>query len=164
MLGKSCVVYFSASGVTEKIATLLAKGIGSDLYKIHPVEPYTKKDLNWLNPRSRSSVEMKNKSFRPEMTIALDGVEQYDYIFVGFPIWWYVAPTIVNTFLEKYDLTGKHVIPFATSGSSGMGNTCAELAPSCPGAILHEGKRFKKKASLQELVDWAEDETQRLDK
>lgn len=156
-MSRTLVAYFSASGVTEGLAKKLADGIGADLYEICPAVPYTTADLDWTNSQSRSSVEMKDKSFRPEITGKVENMDQYDCIFVGFPIWWYVAPTIINTFLEQYDLSGKTVIPFATSGSSGMGNTNQELKGSCPGAVLKEGKRFASNAGAEELKNWAEE-------
>ncbi len=157
MANKILVAYFSASGVTENLAQKLSDTIGADLHKIQPETPYSSADLDWQNPNSRSSIEMKkNKAFRPPIANQVQKMEQYDTIFLGFPIWWYVAPTIINTFLERYDLTGKTVIPFATSGSSGMGNTNAELLPSCHGAILKDGKRFAAHASEAELKAWAE--------
>jgi len=155
-MSKTLVAYFSASGVTKKLAERLAGAIGADVHEIVPAEPYTPADLNWQNPRSRSSVEMKDKSSRPAVASKVDDMGQYDTIFVGFPIWWYVAPTIVNTFLEQYDLTGKTVVPFATSGMSGMGNTNAELAGSCTGALLKDGRRFDANARESELANWAE--------
>ncbi|HIX60031.1 MAG TPA: NAD(P)H-dependent oxidoreductase [Candidatus Blautia gallistercoris] len=155
-MSKKLVAYFSASGVTAGVAERLARAIGADLYEIRPEVPYTEADLNWMDKKSRSSVEMNDKSFRPAIAGKAEGMEQYDTIFVGFPIWWYVAPTIINTFLEQYDLKGKTVVPFATSGSSGMGNTNRELAPSCPGAVLLEGKRFPASAGEEELKAWAE--------
>ncbi len=154
---KSLVAYFSASGVTAALASRLAEAIGADTYEIRPETPYTDADLDWTNPRSRSSVEMKDKSFRPPIAGEVPDTSRYDVVFVGFPIWWYVAPTIVNTFLEKCDLNGKTVVPFATSGSSGMGRTVQELAPSCKGAALKEGKRFSAKASAKELKAFAEE-------
>ena len=154
-MSKKLVAYFSASGVTAGVAERLARAIGADLYEIRPEVPYTEADLNWMDKKSRSSVEMNDKSFRPAIAGKAEGMEQYDTIFVGFPIWWYVAPTIINTFLEQYDLKGKTVVPFATSGSSGMGNTNRELAPSCPGAVLLEGKRFPASAGEEELKAWA---------
>lgn len=154
-MGKTLVAYFSASGVTAKLAQSLAGAIGADLFEIRPETPYTDADLDWNNLKSRSSVEMNDKSFRPGIANRVDHMEQYDRIFVGFPIWWYVAPTIINTFLEQYDLTGKKVIPFATSGSSGMGSTNQELATSCKGADLVEGKRFNSNAKPAELTAWA---------
>jgi len=155
-MSKVLVAYFSASGVTAKLAQRLAEVTGADLYEIQPEVPYTKADLDWRDKNSRSSVEMNDKAFRPAVTGSVADMAQYDVIFTAFPIWWYVAPTIVNTFLEQYDLSGKTVIPLATSGSSGMGNTNKELAGSCPGADLKEGKRFDADASAEELKAWAE--------
>lgn len=153
---KILVAYFSASGITAKLAEHLATAIEADLHEIQPEIPYTKADLDWMDKKSRSSVEMQDKSFRPAIANKVQNMEQYDTIFVAFPIWWYVAPTIVNSFLEQYNLTGKMIIPLATSGGSGMGNTTKELAPSCKGAILQEGKRFSANTSEQELLKWAE--------
>lgn len=155
---KALVAYFSASGVTGQLAKKLANAIGADLHEIIPAQKYTQADLDWTNPKSRSSVEMNDKAYRPEIANRVENMEQYDTIFVGFPIWWYVAPTIINTFLEQYDLAGKKIIPFATSGSSGMGNTNKELAASCKGATLLEGKRFGTDAGESELKAWAEEQ------
>lgn len=155
-MAKILTAYFSASGVTAKLAQRFAKAVNSDLFEIKPVKPYTNADLNWMDSSSRSSVEMKNKSFRPEIAEKVENMEQYDIIFVAFPIWWYVAPTIINTFLEQYDLTGKVIVPMATSGGSGMGKTNSELEPSCKGAVLKEGKRFAANAGEDELKKWAE--------
>lgn len=155
-MSKALVAFFSASGVTAKLAENLSKAIGADLHEIKPQTPYTKDDLNWMNKKSRSSVEMSDKSFRPAVANKVENMADYDVIFVAFPIWWYVAPTIINTFLEQYDLTGKTVVPLATSGGSGMGSTNSELAPSCKGADLKEGKRFAANASAAELKSWAE--------
>jgi flavodoxin len=154
-MSKVLVAYFSASGVTAKLAEHLAKAIGADLHEIKPEIPYTDADLDWMNKKSRSSVEMADKSFRPAVVNKVNSMAGFETIFVAFPIWWYVAPTIINTFLEQYDLSGKTIIPLATSGSSGMGNTNQELAPSCPGAILKEGKRFAADAGEDELKAWA---------
>lgn len=154
-MSKQLVAYFSASGVTAKVARSLSEGIGADLYEIEPAVPYTGEDLDWMNKKSRSSIEMSNPSSRPAVRSKLSGMEQYDTLFVGFPIWWYVAPTIINTFLESYDLTGKTIIPFATSGGSGMGRTNEKLMPSCPNARLLEGKVFKQSISKAELSAWA---------
>lgn len=155
-MSKVLVAYFSASGVTAKLAQRLAKAIGADLHEIKPQEPYTDADLNWMNKKSRSSVEMNDKSFRPQIANRVENMELYDTVFVAFPIWWYVAPTIINTFLEQYDLTGKVIVPLATSGGSPMGKTNAELAPSCDGAVLKEGKRFNASTGENELKAWAE--------
>ncbi len=149
------IAYFSASGVTAKLAEKLSKAVGGYLFEIKPEIPYTAEDLNWMDKNSRSSVEMRNKESRPAIANKVDSMEQYDKIYVGFPIWWYIAPTIINTFLEQYDLTGKEIIPFATSGGSGMGNTNAELANSCKGAVLKEGRCFSANVSAEELKTWS---------
>ena len=156
-MSRKLVAYFSASGVTAKLAETLSEAIGADLYAIEPEVPYTKADLNWMNKNSRSSVEMKDPASRPAIAGKRDNMDEYDTIFVGFPIWWYVAPTIINTFLESYDFTGKTIIPFATSGGSGMGKTNEKLQPSCPGAKLMDGKVWKKNVKADELAAWAED-------
>lgn len=153
-MSKTLVAYFSTSGVTARLAEKVAKVVNGDLYEIVPAKPYTAADLDWTNDKSRSSVEMKNKSFRPEISGKAENMSDYDTIYLGFPIWWYVAPTIVNTFLESYDLSGKTIIPFATSGSSGMGGTNAELKDSCKGAVLKEGKRFSSDATEKEIETW----------
>lgn len=155
-MSKKLVAYFSASGVTAKLAKRLADAVDADIFEIKPEKPYTTADLDWTNKKSRSSVEMSDKSFRPAVAEKLDNIADYDTIYVGFPIWWYVAPTIINIFLEQYDLTGKTIIPFATSGSSRMGKTNSELAPSCKGAILKEGKRFEENTDEIELKKWAD--------
>lgn len=155
-MSKKLVAYFSASGVTAKLAKRLADAVDADIFEIKPEKTYTTADLDWTNKKSRSSVEMSDKSFRPAVAEKLDNIADYDTIYVGFPIWWYVAPTIINTFLEQYDLTGKTIIPFATSGTSLMGKTNSELAPSCKGAILKEGKRFEANADETELKNWAD--------
>lgn len=148
------VAYFSASGVTAKVAKKLADVTGADLFEIVPAAPYTRADLDWTDRNSRSSREMRDKSFRPAIAETTD-TSKYDVIFVGFPIWWYVAPTIVNTFLESFDLQGKTIIPFATSGGSGMGNTAEELKVSCKGATVKSGRRFPANVSEEEIADWA---------
>lgn len=152
---KKLVAYFSASGVTKSTAETLAKEIGADLFEIEPKEAYTKADLDWTNSSSRSTVEMKNKSFRPEIIKKTLDLSAYDTVFVGFPIWWYVAPTIINTFGESYNFSGKTIVPFATSGGSGMGKTTEELIPSFKGAKVVEGKVVNRMSSA-ELKDFAE--------
>ena len=154
-MSKVLVAYFSTSGVTAKLAKKLASAIGADLHEIKPEKPYTSADLDWRDSNSRSSVEMKDKSFRPAIANSVENMDQYDTVFVAFPVWWYVAPTIINTFLEAYNLDGKKIVPLATSGGSGMGNTNKELAPSCKGATLEEGKRFDANVGEKELADWA---------
>ena len=137
-MSKRLVAYFSASGVTAKVAENLADAIGADIFEIQPEVPYTKADLNWMDKKARSTIKMSNPASRPAVAAKRDNIDEYDTIFVGFPIWWYVTPTIVNTFLENYNLKGKTIIPFATSGGSDMGKTNEKLAPSCPGAkLLH---------------------------
>ena len=155
-MSKKLVAYFSASGVTAKVAELLSDSIGADLHEITPKVRYTDADLDWRDKTSRSSIEMSNPASRPEIERIRDNMQDYDTIYLGFPIWWYIAPTIINTFLESYDLTGKTIVPFATSGGSGMGKTNELLLPSCPGAILAEGCVFKADINKQELVSWAE--------
>ena len=152
---RKLVAYFSASGVTAKVAEDLSEAIGADLYEIEPEVPYTKADLNWMDKKSRSTIEMNDPTSRPAISGKRDNMDEYDVVFVGFPIWWYVAPTIINAFLESYDLTGKIIIPFATSGGSDMGKTNERLAPSCKGARLMEGTVFKKNISRIDLAKWA---------
>jgi len=153
-MSKKLVAYFSASGITRNVAKMVAEAAGADLYEITPKEAYTKADLNWMDKKSRSSVEMADKKIRPEITDTDAKIAEYDEIFLGFPIWWYVAPTIINTFLEKYDFTGKKIVLFATSGGSGFGNTIKELQPSAPGAQFVEGKLLNhvNKKEIEELV------------
>lgn len=155
-MSKILVAYFSASGVTAEVAKTLAKAADADIYEITPKVPYTKADLNWMDKKSRSSVEMKNKAFRPEIKGRCENMADYDVVFVGFPIWWYVAPTIINTFLESYDFSGKKIIPFATSGSSGLGNTVSELKPSAEGAEFLEGRMLNGNHSTDSLAQWVE--------
>ena len=151
---KKLVAYFSATGTTAKLAESLADAIGADIFEISPKEPYTAADLDWQNENSRSSVEMKDLSSRPEIAKKRDNMEEYDTVYVGFPIWWYIAPTIINTFLESYDLSGKTVVPFATSGGSGMGKTNEKLLASCNGATLVDGKVWKVNTVKEELLKW----------
>lgn len=156
-MSKKLVAYFSASGVTASLAKNLAAAIGADLFEIEPVIRYAKADLDWTNKKSRSSVEMNDKLSRPSVAKKLGNMSEYDEVFVGFPIWWYIAPTIVNTFLEGYDLAGKTIIPFATSGGSGMGETNEYLANSCKGSKLVAGMVFRRNAGADELKKWAEE-------
>ena len=152
-MGKILVTYFSASGITAKAAAKLASVAGADTFEIRPAVPYTKADLNWKDMESRSSIEMKDKSSRPAIAETCANIADYDTVFVGFPVWWHIAPTIVNTFLESCDLKGKTVIPFATSGSTGLGRTNDFLQPSIPESTLLEG-RIVTKATEEELADW----------
>ena len=152
-MGKKLVAYFSASGTTRKIAEMIASAAEADLYEILPKQPYSKADLNWMDKKSRSSVEMNDKKSRPEIENTDAQINRYDDIILGFPIWWYVAPTIINTFLESYDFTGRKIVLFATSGGSGFGNTVQELQPSAPKAIIKEGKVLNR-ATKQEIMEW----------
>ena len=151
-MAKKIVAYFSASGTTKKTAELLAEAAGADLYEITPKVAYTKADLNWMDKKSRSSVEMNDKKFRPEIEDKDANIAEYDEIILGFPIWWYVAPTIVNTFLEKFDFSGKKVVLFATSGGSGFGNTVKELQPSAPNTEIVEGKILNSKSEIEKFA------------
>lgn len=153
---KTLVAYFSASGITQNLAINLASAINADLYEIVPEAPYTQADLDWMDANSRSTVEMKNLSSRPAIKGKCDNINDYDVIFVGFPIWWYVAPTIINTFLESYDLSGKTIVPFATSGGSGMGDTNKVLKPSCVNSKLLDGKVLKSSSNKDDLAKWAQ--------
>lgn len=155
-MSRKLVAYFSASGVTAKVEETLSEAIGADLYEIEPAVPYTEKDLNWMDKKSRSTVEMNDPASRPAIAGMRDNMEDYDTVFVGFPIWWYVAPHIINTFLESYDLTGKTIVSFATSGGNEMGKTNEKLMPSCAGAKLIEGKVFNQSASHEELAAWVD--------
>lgn len=150
------VAYFSAGGTTARAAKALAKAAGADLYEIRPAVPYTRADLNWMDRNSRSSVEMNDRHFRPALAdpkipIAID---KYDVIFLGFPIWSSAAPTIINTFLESGDFTGKTIILFATSGGSGLGQSAANLRPSAPGADIVNGKVLNGRLSEESLISW----------
>ena len=149
---KKLVAYFSASGTTKKTAEMLAQAAGADLYEITPKVAYTQADLNWMDKKSRSSVEMNDKKFRPEVEDKDAHIAEYDEIILGFPIWWYVAPTIVNTFLEKYDFSGKKIVLFATSGGSGFGNTVKELQPSAPNTEIVEGKILNSKSEIEKFA------------
>lgn len=156
-MSKKLVAYFSASGVTAGVAEKLAEAAGADLYEIKPAVPYTKADLDWMNKQSRSSVEMSDLSSRPEISGKVENMDDYDVIFVGFPIWWYVAPTIINTFLESYNLTGKTIILFATSGGSGFGKTAEKLADSCKGAVIKGEKLLNGKVDKDTLSGWVKE-------
>lgn len=154
-MSKKLVSYFSASGVTEKAAQRLAKAIGADIFEIKPVQPYTREDLDWTNKNSRSTVEMNDRASRPAIAEKLANMSDYDKIFIGFPIWWYVAPRIIDAFVESYDFSGKTLIPFATSGGSGMGKTLDVLKEVCPNANRKDGKLVNGMSDAA-LADWAE--------
>ena len=153
---KALVAYFSATGVTAQAAKTLASAIGADLYEIKPAIPYSAADLNWMDKGSRSSVEMRDAHSRPALAAADAPVAGYDVIFLGFPVWWYVAPTIVNTFLEAYDFTGKTIVLFATSGGSGLGKSAAGLRASAPGANIMDGRLLNGRLNEAELKAWVQ--------
>ena len=155
-MSKKLVAYFSASGTTAKVAENLAKAAGADLYEIKPAVPYTKDDLNWMNKQSRSSVEMRDKSSRPELADTDANIAAYDTIFIGFPIWWYIAPTIINTFLEAYDFSGKKIVLFATSGGSGFGKAVDNLQPSAPDAKIIAGEILNGNPNEKKLKNFAD--------
>ena len=153
------VAYFSAtgaSGTTARVATNLAQAIGADLFEIAPEVPYTEADLDWRDAASRSSVEMKDESCRPAIKSAVDGMERYDTVFVGFPIWWYVEPRIIDTFLEAHDFAGKTVVPFATSGGSDLGKAPERMEGIATGAKVLAGKMLNGNPSVESLRSWAE--------
>ncbi|MBQ8025506.1 MAG: NAD(P)H-dependent oxidoreductase [Oscillospiraceae bacterium] len=153
---KALVAYFSASGVTGKMAEKLAGAIGADLFEIRPETPYTQADLNWQDSKSRSSVEMNDRNCRPAISERVADMAAYDVVFVGFPVWWYREPSIIDTFMEAYDFTGKTVVPFATSGTSQIGDSGKNMQSLAPGAKVEAGKRFPTGASAEELKKWAE--------
>ena len=153
---KALVAYFSATGTTAKAAKVLANAVGGELYEIKPAVPYTSADLNWRDRNSRSSIEMQDDHSRPALADTEAPVAGYDVIFLGFPVWWYVAPTILNTFLEAYDFSGKTIVLFATSGSSGLGKSAAGLRSSAPGAKIMDGRMLNGHLNEGELKAWAE--------
>ena len=155
-MSKALVAYFSASGVTSKVAKNLASAIGADIFEIKPVQKYSKADLNWMDKRSRSSVEMNDRSSRPAIAERVNQMSDYDVVFIGFPIWWYREPSIIDTFMEAYDFSGKTVVPFATSGGSGLGDSAENMQTLAKGAKVEDGKRFGRNASASELKNWAE--------
>ncbi|MBR2183012.1 MAG: flavodoxin [Acidaminococcaceae bacterium] len=154
-MNKTLVAYFSASGTTANVAKTMSEAIGADLFEIKPETPYTSADLNWQNKNSRSSVEMNDRSSRPAIGVKVADMSQYNVVFVGFPVWWYREPSIIDTFMESYDFTGKTVIPFATSGGSGLGDAPANMQKLAKGAKVLNGKRFSSSASASELKTWA---------
>ena len=156
-MSKKLVAYFSASGVTAKVADLLADAVGADIHEIRPKVPYTKADLNWMDKKSRSSIEMADKKIRPEIAESNVRIEEYDVVFLGFPIWWYVAPTIINTFLESHDFSGKKIVLFATSGGSKLGNTVEELKVSVADDVeIIEGKLLNGRQSIASVKAWTD--------
>ena len=156
-MSKVLVAYFSASGVTAKAAQKLAKAAGADLFEIVPEQVYTRADLNWQNKNSRSSVEMNDRGSRPAIKSKIENMEQYDVVFVGFPVWWYREPSIIDTFMESYDISGKTVVPCCTSGGSGLGSTSSNVQALAKGAKVIEGKRLSAMTTEGSLKKWAEE-------
>ncbi|AGF55568.1 flavodoxin [Clostridium saccharoperbutylacetonicum] len=157
-MSKTLVTYFSVSGVTKKVAEKISIAAGADLYEIKPEAPYTREDLNWNNKNSRSSIEMNDPNSRPSIAYKVDNFDEYDVVFVGFPIWWYIAPTIINTFIESYDFSGKTVVTFFTSGGSGLGNSDKILKEGCnPSANWISGKRFSAGVTIENIKEWMTD-------
>ena len=154
-MSKVLVAYFSASGVTAKVAERLAKETGADLFEIEPEVPYTDADLDWMDKKSRSSVEMNDRGCRPAIRSKVSDMSRYEVVFVGFPVWWYREPSIIDTFMESYDFSGKTVIPFATSGGSPLGSSRENMQALAPGAKVAEGRRFGAGTSGGVLADWA---------
>lgn len=152
---KILVVYFSATGNTKSVAEKLATAINADLFEIVPEQPYTSADLNWQNDQSRSSIEMGDRNSRPTIASKIEDISQYNIVFVGSPIWWGREPSIMDTFIESYDFAGKTIIPFVTSGSSGIGDYGANLQSLAPNAKVLTGKRFSTSVSAEELKTWA---------
>ena len=155
-MNRKLVAYFSPTGTTAAAAKTLAEAAGADLYEIRPKVPYTREDLNWMNEKARSTIEMKDPAGRPELADRNAGVEVYDTVFLGFPIWWYIAPTIINTFLEQYDFSGKTVVLFATSGGSSFGEAVQHLQPSAPGAKIVEGRLLNGRPGKEKLEAWVD--------
>lgn len=153
-MSKALVAYFSASGVTKGVAERLARAAGAELYEIVPKQQYTSKDLDWNDKLSRSSVEMNDRSCRPQIRDKVGDMAQYDFVYVGFPVWWYREPSIIDTFLEAYDFSGKTIVPFCTSGGSGLGESAANIQLLAKGAKVLNGKRFSPRISEMELKAW----------
>lgn len=154
-MAKALVAYFSASGTTAKLANRLAKQIGADLFEIKPQKPYTSADLNWQDRQSRSSLEHADASIRPAIGSKVDNMDQYGVVFVGFPVWWYREPNIIDTFMESYDFSGKTVVPFATSGMSPIGKSGQNMQALAPNAKVEAGQRFSASESADKLGKWA---------
>lgn len=154
-MSKVLVAYFSASGATKKMAEKLSDAAQADIFEIKPETPYTDADLDWQNSKSRSSVEMNDRTCRPAIAEKLDNMNQYDVVFVGFPVWWYREPSIIDTFMEEYDFAGKTIVPFATSGMSPVGDSGKNMQALAPEAKVFAGKRFPNSISANELKKWA---------
>lgn len=150
------VACFSASGVTEKVGKRLAAAIGAEYFGIEPEKPYSSADLNWMDKKSRSTLEMQDRACRPAIAGKHPEMDKFDTVFVGFPVWWYREPSIIDTFMEEYDFTGKTVVVFATSGGSGLGDSAANIQALAKGAKVVNGKRFSASVTESELKDWAQ--------
>ena len=159
-MGNMLVAYFSASGVTKGVAQDLADAIQADIFEITPETPYTNADLNWMDKSSRSTVEMNDEACRPAIAYTVDNMDQYDVVYVGFPVWWYVEPRIIDTFLEEYDFGGKTIVPFATSGGSGLGQAPLRMQDMAPDAKVVAGGLLNGHHSKEELATWAQDALQ----
>lgn len=153
-MSKILVSYFSASGVTKGVAEEIANAVEGDLFEIEPVEKYTDADLNWMDKQSRSTIEMNDRSFRPPVKNKVENLGDYDKVVIGFPVWWYTAPTIINTFIEENDLTGKSIYVFCTSGSSGVDGSLNDLKNTYPNLNFISGKRLKSNVDLEEIKTW----------
>ena len=153
-MNKILVAYFSASGVTEKAAEKLAAAANADLFEIKAVKPYTDADLNWMDKKSRSTIEMNDPSSRPAIAVKCENIKNYDTVFVGFPVWWYVEPRIIDTFLESYDFSGKTVIPFATSGGSGLGKTADNFRKILGKNVIVKDGKVLNRTNESELKAW----------
>ena len=153
-MAKTLVAYFSATGSTSKIAEKVAKAADADIFEIKPAVPYKKEDLNWMDSKARSTVEMNDPASRPETAGTVENMNQYDTVIIGFPIWWYVAPTIINTFLESYDFSGKKIALFATSGSSGFGETINRLSVSVDASAEFVSEKLMNRASDADIESW----------
>ena len=154
-MAKTLVAYFSASGTTAKVAKDLAEATGADLFEIAPAQPYTRADLNWQDKKSRTTIEMNDEACRPAIVDTAIDMAAYDAVFVGFPVWWYVEPRIIDTFLEAYDFSGKTVVPFATSGGSGLGQAPRRMQSLAPSAKVLDGRMLNGRPSKNELANWA---------
>ena len=153
-MSKVLVSYFSASGVTKRVAEKVATAINGDLFEIEPVDKYTNADLDWTNKQSRSTIEMRDKTFRPPIKSRVQNINDYDLVILGFPVWWYTAPTIINTFIEENDLVGKDIYVFVTSGSSSIDSTYRSLQSNFPNLSFVSGKRFTGSESEEEYKSW----------
>lgn len=159
-MAKQLVAFFSASGTTARVARNLAEAIGADLFEIRPERPYTRADLNWKNKNSRSSVEMNDETIRPAIADTVADMASYGAVYVGFPVWWYVEPRIIDTFLQAYDFSGKTIVPFATSGGSGLGKAPQRMQALAPNADVRRGGLLNGHRTVRNLAEWAEEALQ----